>query len=59
MGKLKDDGVTDQNMSVRKDSWFLPYLRKFPDAIVVLEAYNLSSHKIKDQLKLLVTSMGF
>ena len=54
----ENDGITDQNMSVRKDSWFLPHLKEFPNAVVVLEVYNLSPEEIKDQLKLLLINMS-
>lgn len=48
-----NDGKTDQNLQVRKDSWFLPYLNKFPDAVLILEANDLSVDEIKQQLELL------
>ena len=53
----ENDGITDQNLPVRKDSWFLPHIKETPSVVVVLEAYNLTSEQIKDQLQSLSTNM--
>jgi len=44
-----NDGQTDQNRLVSKSSWFWPAVRQFPDATIVLEAYNLIEAEISEQ----------
>ena len=49
----ENDGLRDTNEKVRADSWFLPHLSAFPDAVVVLEAYRLSAKELHQQRALL------
>ena len=49
----ENDGLRDANQPVREDSWFLPYLKSFPKAAIVLEAYRLPMPGILEQRALL------
>lgn len=48
----ENDGYTDQHLSLRGDSWFLPFLRDFPEAVFVIEVLGLSIADIKRQVRL-------
>ena len=37
-----NDGLVDDNRPFGPDAWFIPWLDRLPDAIRVIEAYNLS-----------------
>ncbi len=50
-----NDGSNDSNDSIADDYWFLPWVRKFRDAVHVLEVRNLSPEEIESQIQLLQT----
>lgn len=49
----ENDGLSDSNEPVVADSWFLPFLKHFPDAVFVLEVYDLPVSQIIQQLSLI------
>jgi len=52
-----NDGLADQNCPVSNSSWFWPVVAQFPDATVILEAYNLTPNKISQQTMLLTRKL--
>ncbi|HEG43167.1 MAG TPA: sugar phosphate isomerase/epimerase [Phycisphaerales bacterium] len=48
----ENDGHTDQHLSLRKDSWFLPLLRDFPEAAFVIESHGSTIAYVKSQVQL-------
>ncbi|MBL8643830.1 MAG: TIM barrel protein [Rhodospirillaceae bacterium] len=47
-----NDGLEDQNLPFRADSWFAPRLKDFADLPMVIEAYALEDNQIHQQLEL-------
>ena len=54
----ENDGLTDQNAPCREDSWFLPALREYRDAPVVLEVGRLKPAEILEQTALLLRALA-
>jgi sugar phosphate isomerase/epimerase len=48
----ENDGKQDQNLPFSRDAWFAPYLREFPEAALVVEAYGLDREQMHYQLGL-------
>ncbi len=48
-----NNGLHDSNEPVHENSWFLPFLKHFPDAVFVLEVYRLSTSEILQQKALI------
>lgn len=57
----ENDGRADQNLPIRRDSWFLPLLRRLRaarGAPVVLESYGLDRHQIVEGISILRDAVG-
>lgn len=42
----ENDGVVDGNLAFDQSAWFMPVVREFPDATMVIESYNLEPAQI-------------
>ena len=45
-----NDGVTDEHLEFDENAWFLPHLRRFPDAAMILETRKTKIAKIRGML---------
>ena len=45
----ENDGKTDQNLPIKKTSWFWPFVQHFPEVPLVIEAYALSIEQMLAQ----------
>lgn len=43
----ENDGTVDNNQPFDKTAWFIPYVRAFPSAVIVLEAYRLGRETLR------------
>ncbi|PWB24561.1 TIM barrel protein [Flavobacterium sp. HTF] len=48
-----NDGTIDNNLVLKEDYWFLPYMKKFKEYVHVLEIKAQDVNEIKNQIKLL------
>lgn len=48
-----NDGFTDDNQPMKKDYWFLPYLKQYADSVHVIEVKDIADDIINNQIKLL------
>lgn len=48
-----NNGLADQNRPFDEQAWFLPRMADFPNATMVLEAYDLDLDQIRDQCRMI------
>lgn len=48
-----NDGLADQNRPFDEQAWFMPRLVDFPNATMVLEAYDLDLDRIREQCRVI------
>ncbi|CAA6605002.1 hypothetical protein MTBLM1_40206 [Rhodospirillaceae bacterium LM-1] len=53
----ENDGQTDSNQAFDESAWFLPWLSRFPQAVVVVEAYRLAPEQLESCLSILRNHM--
>ncbi len=53
-----NDGMEDEHKIIKKDFWFLKYLRFFKGIPLVIESWNMSEIAIKRTQKLIVTNLN-
>lgn len=54
----ENDGLADQNLPFDHKAWFIPRLSEFPEATIVLEAYNLDRDMIRDTCQVIVKAQN-
>jgi sugar phosphate isomerase/epimerase len=53
-----NDGMTDQNRPFDEKAWFVPRLAEFPNATMVLEAYNLDVATIRENRRVIIEAQS-
>ena len=51
-----NDGAFDTNDKLKEDYWFLPFMKKFPNIVHVIEVKKISNEEIKEQIEILKKS---
>ena len=53
-----NDGTADSNRPFGSDAWFLPWVRKIPGEMVVIEAYRLAPHLLDGCIAAVAAATG-
>ncbi|MFX0134294.1 MAG: sugar phosphate isomerase/epimerase family protein [Candidatus Hodarchaeota archaeon] len=51
----ENDGLSDLNLPFSKSSWFMPYLNKLQDSVIIIETYNQSIARINQQINIITS----